>query len=71
MKNSTIWLMTLISNSTVDLLKHIIENIAYAFILIQIKGIVFLLEVAWDSRMTREGYDQCLGISHNLSPILP
>lgn len=21
--------------------------------------------------MTREGYDQCLGISHNLSPILP
>lgn len=37
--------MTLISNSTVDLLKHIIENIVYAFILIQIKRIVFLLEV--------------------------
>lgn len=32
---------------------------------------MFLLEVEWDSRMTREGYDQCLGISHNLSPILP
>lgn len=29
MVSSTIWLMTLISNSTVDLLKHIIENIAY------------------------------------------
>lgn len=63
--------MTLISNSTVDLLKHILENIVYAFILIQIKRIVFLLELEGDSRMTREGYDQCLGISHNLSPILP
>lgn len=71
MVSSTIWLMTLISNSTADLLKHVIENIAYAFMLIQIKIIVFLLKVEWDSRMTREGYDQCLGISHNLSPILP
>lgn len=35
------------------------------------KELFFLLEVEWGSRMTREGYDQCLGISHNLSPILP
>lgn len=37
--------MTLTSSHTVDLLKHIIDNIVYAFILIQIKIIVFLLEV--------------------------
>lgn len=33
--------MTLTSNSTVDLLKHIIEKNAYAFKLKQIKRIVF------------------------------
>lgn len=61
--------MTLISYITVDLLKHYGKH--YLCFYTYTDQNVFLLEVEWGSRMTREGYDQCLGKSHNLSPILP
>lgn len=60
--------MTLISKSTVDLVKHYWKYCLCFYT--DLKNCV-CVGSGWDSRMTREGYDQCLGISHNLSPILP